>query len=73
MSEKLGYHLPDAESWWEVVLYSSLRRWLEPLDDGQREALRVTHLDSVAALMTADGLWLDASVHLVRAEKPDAR
>lgn len=68
-SEKLGYHLPDTESWWEVVLYGPLRRWLEPLSDAQREVLRAAHLDSVAGLMTADGLWLDTSVHLVRAEK----
>lgn len=58
----MGYRLGDAEQWWDVVRYSSLHRWLEPLTPKETQDLRTRHLREIADLVTADGLWLDVPV-----------
>lgn len=58
----LGYRLGDAEQWWDVVRYSSLHRWLEPLTPKEIQELRARHLHEIAKFVTADGLWLDVPV-----------
>ena len=67
---QLGYHLRDPQEWWEVVWNSALRPLVEELPDAQRDRFRVEHLAEVAALATADGLWLDVPVLLARGHKP---
>lgn len=57
-----GYRLGDTEQWWDVVRYSSLRCWLEPLTPKDVQELRARHLREIANLVTADGLWLDVPV-----------
>jgi SAM-dependent methyltransferase len=71
--EPSGYHLPDAEAWWEVVLHSELRALVEALPHATLESLRVQHLADVAAHATTDGLWLDTGAWIVRGEKPAAQ
>lgn len=68
--EQLGYHLRDAQEWWEVVWHSALRLLVEQVPAAQRDRLRTEHLAEVAALATADGLWLDVAVLFVRGYKP---
>lgn len=57
-----GYRLGDAEQWWDVVRYSSLHRWLEPLTPKDRQELHSRHVREIADLVTSDGLWLDVPV-----------
>jgi len=66
----LGYRLADVDQWWEVVQYSSLRRWLEPLTVSEVEELRVQHLREIAGLVTTEGLWLDVPVVMAIGRKP---
>lgn len=66
----LGYHLPDARAWWQVVLFGPLRAWLSPLSETQLDALRAAHLAEVGRRVTADGLWLDVPVLIARGAKP---
>jgi SAM-dependent methyltransferase len=66
----MGYRLGDAEQWWDVVQYSSLRRWLEPLTPKEVQDLRSRHLREIASLVTADGLWLDVPVVMATGCKP---
>ena len=68
--EQLGYHLRDAQEWWEVVWHSALRLLVEQVPAAQRDRLRTEHLAEVAALATADGLWLDVAVLFARGYKP---
>lgn len=68
--EQLGYHLRDAQEWWEVVWHSALRLLVEQVPVALRDRFRTEHLAEVAALATVDGLWLDVAVLLVRGHKP---
>jgi ubiquinone/menaquinone biosynthesis C-methylase UbiE len=68
--EQLGYHLRDAQEWWEVVWHSALRLLVEQVPVAQREHLRLEHLAEVAALASADGLWLNVPVLFARGRKP---
>jgi SAM-dependent methyltransferase len=68
--EQLGYHLRDAQEWWEVVWHSALRLLVEQVPDVQRDRLRTEHLAEVATLATADGLWLDVPVLFAQGHKP---
>ena len=68
--EQLGYHLRDAQEWWEVVWHSSLRMLVEQVPEAQRDRLRTEHLAEVATLETADGLWLDVPVLFAQGHKP---
>ncbi len=68
--EQLGYHLRDAQEWWEVVWHSALRLLVEQVPDVQHDLLRAEHLAEVATLATADGLWLDVPVLFAQGHKP---
>ncbi len=68
--EQLGYHLRDAQEWWEVIWHSALRLLVEQVPAAQREQLRTEHLAEVTALATTDGLWLDVAVLFARGHKP---
>ena len=68
--EQLGYHLRDAQEWWEVIWHSALRQLVEQVPAAQRDRLRTEHLAEVAALATVDGLWLDVAVLFACGHKP---
>jgi SAM-dependent methyltransferase len=68
--EQLGYHLRDAQEWWEVIWHSALRLLVEQVPAAQRDRLRAEHLAEVEALATVDGLWLDVAVLFARGHKP---
>lgn len=65
----IGYHLPDAAAWWQVVTHGPLRAWLAPLDDVRLRALRSRHLAEVEHQRGENGLWLDVPVLIARAAK----
>lgn len=68
--EQLGYHLRDAEEWWEVIWHSALRLLVEQIPAAQRDRLRTEHLAEAAMLATADGLWLDVPILFACGYKP---
>jgi len=70
--QQLGYHLRDAQEWWEVIWHSALRLLVEQVPAAQRDRLRTEHLAEVAALVTTDGLWLDVAVQIASGRKPSA-
>jgi ubiquinone/menaquinone biosynthesis C-methylase UbiE len=69
-TEQVGYHLRNGEEWWEVVWNSAIRGLVEQVAAEQREALRQRHLENLAALQTADGLWLGVEVMLNSGSRP---
>ncbi len=70
MQQQLGYHLGDAEQWWEVVCNSGFRGLIDQLQPAQFEILRKQHLQDVRPLVGADGLWMDVGTLCSRARKP---
>lgn len=69
-AEQLGYHLRDAQEWWEVVSHSGLRLMVEQVPKNRRERLQAEHLAQVVSLVNADGLWLDLPVLFARGRRP---
>ena len=69
-TERHGYHLRNELEWWEVVWNSALRGACEQLSPAALEALRSAHLAEVAALKSADGVWLDVETHFALGHKP---
>lgn len=61
---QLGYHLKDAQEWWEIVWHSALRGLVELLAGEEQAALQRRHLSRVETLCTEEGLWLDVEVIL---------
>jgi SAM-dependent methyltransferase len=66
----IGYHLRDAEAWWQVVWHGPLRARLVQLDEAAVDTLRKQHLDDVAQHLTGNGLWLDTTVIAACGRKP---
>ena len=67
--EQLGYHLENAQQWWEVVQYSGLWSPINPSPTPVVELVQSEHLSAVASGMTKDGLWLDVPVLFVHGRK----
>ena len=60
--KNVGYHLDSASDWWDVIWNAGFRRLVEQIPADARQRFKREHLQEVAALRTADGIWLDAGV-----------
>lgn len=69
-TRQFGYHLNDAQGWWDVIWNSGYRGFLDQLDQRQLGRLRREHLEEVQALATDKGIWMDVSVHIIEGRKP---
>jgi ubiquinone/menaquinone biosynthesis C-methylase UbiE len=69
-TEQLGYHLRNAEDWWEVVWNSGFRSQLRRLGEAELVRLRSEHGEEVGRLATDNGIWLDVETRFVSARKP---
>lgn len=58
----VGYHLNNAEEWWEIVWNAGFRRLVAQLSAQDQERFKAEHLAEVDALRTKDGIWLDVGV-----------
>jgi ubiquinone/menaquinone biosynthesis C-methylase UbiE len=65
---QMGYHLRDANDWWQVVWGSAMRGLVELVDEAQRETFRQRHLERVTQLTTDKGLWMDVEVRFNSAQ-----
>jgi len=70
-SEQLGYHLASENDWWDIVMNSGLRSFVEQLDAMQFAQFRAKHLAEVVKLKTDKGIWLDINVIFSTGQKPD--
>ncbi len=66
---QLGYHLRDANDWWEVVTSTAMRALFEQVPADHRDAFRQQHLDFVATQKIDDGLWLDVQTRFASGVK----
>ena len=60
--KNVGYHLSDAEEWWDIVWNAGFRRLVAQLSQQDQERFKAEHLDEVGKLKTAEGIWLDVGV-----------
>lgn len=67
--EAIRYHLPDVQSWLEVVRYSGLWCLLAGLDERERARIQARHLAEIERYKTPDGLLLEVPVWQVEARK----
>lgn len=70
VKKNVGYHLPDAGAWWDVIWNAGFRRLVNQLSPSDQERFREEHLREVAALATHDGIWLDVGVLFTVCRKP---
>lgn len=66
----LGYHLTSPEEWWAVVWNAGFRRVVNAIAPAERERFRAEHLREVAALATAQGIWLEVEVLYTIGSRP---
>jgi ubiquinone/menaquinone biosynthesis C-methylase UbiE len=59
--EQLGYHLKDAEAWWDIVWNSGFRGPASQLTPEALEQFKAEHLAEVSKLSTPKGIWLDVA------------
>lgn len=70
-AKNVGYYLSGADAWWEVVWNAGFRRLISQLTPADRERFRREHLEEIAALATAEGVWLDVGVLFTIGRKPE--
>lgn len=70
VEKQMGYHLNDANSWWDVISNSGFRGYIDQLDPEQLSNFRQQHLQSIHELVTDKGLWMDVNVVFAGGKKP---
>jgi len=71
-SAALGYHLANAEQWWDVIWGTALRGFLAALSPDALAQFKTEHLAEVATLATEKGLWMPVDVLFSIARKASA-
>jgi hypothetical protein len=69
-TEQMGYHLAGSTDWWEIVMNSGLRGFVEQLSKEQQAALRDSHSRRIDQRVTDKGLWLDVGTIFTRGQRP---
>jgi ubiquinone/menaquinone biosynthesis C-methylase UbiE len=69
---QMGYFLPDAEAWWQVIWNAGFRRMLAGLAPDALARFRDEHLREIGALRTDEGIWMDVSVLFTSGRASDA-
>jgi ubiquinone/menaquinone biosynthesis C-methylase UbiE len=60
--KNVGYFLPDASAWWDIVWNAGFRRMVFRLSPDDQARFKQEHLQEVESLRTKDGIWLDVGV-----------
>lgn len=53
---KIGYHLDNAEQWWDIIWFAGFRGLMSQLDSTKLTRFRQEHLEEVATLTDDNGL-----------------
>ena len=64
-----GIHLKDANEWWNIIINSGLRSYLQLLNPEQQAQLKIKHCQQLDELKTDDGIWMDVDVIYTQAIK----
>ncbi len=69
-SKNVGYHLENAEQWWDIVWNAGFRRMVGQLKPEDQERFKREHLHEVEAIRNKKGIWLDVGVLYTTGTKP---
>jgi SAM-dependent methyltransferase len=69
-TESLGYHLKNANEWWELAWHSGLFPSLHELAPAALEALRLAHVAETERHQTGEGLRIEVRYLRVSGRKP---
>jgi len=69
INKQHGIHLNDATEWWNIIINSGLRSYLELLSPKQQADLKIKHTQQLNELKTKDGIWMDVEVIYTQAVK----
>ncbi len=58
----IGYYLPQAEQWWDILWNAGFRGLINELSEQECEKFKKAHLTEVGALCNGSGLWLEIDV-----------
>ena len=61
---QVGYHLREAEEWWDAIWNTAMRGLVEQLPQEVQLEFKSAHLKHVAGMKTEKGLWMDVEVRL---------
>ena len=65
----LGYHMTDAQMWWDVVWNAGYRALLNQLTEEQKVEFKDKHMAEIKQLIGKDGVWFNTEVLIAIAEK----
>jgi len=69
-TEQMGYHLQNAEEWWELLWNSGARSLIDKIPADKLEQFKSDHLKDIQSLCSDKGLWLDVETQFVSGIKP---
>ncbi len=61
-SKNVGYHLADADQWWDIVWNAGFRRMVSRLSAADQAHFKQEHLREIETLRNDQGIWLDVGV-----------
>jgi ubiquinone/menaquinone biosynthesis C-methylase UbiE len=70
LSKNVGYHLNNADEWWEIVWNAGYRRFVGQLSAEDQRRFKSEHLKEIDSLKTEDGIRLDVGVLFAIGTKP---
>ncbi len=65
----LGYHMTDAQMWWDVVWNAGYRALLNQLTAEQQVEFKQRHMADITELLGDDGIWFNTEVLIAIARK----
>jgi len=65
----LGYHMTDAQMWWDVVWNAGYRGLLNQLTEDEQTGFKEKHMAEISELIGDDGLWFNTEVLIAVAVK----
>jgi len=67
--EPLGYHMTDAQMWWDVVWNAGWRSLMNQMDEEEQKLFQIEHLKEIDELISNDGVWFNTEVLIAVGEK----
>ncbi len=61
-TDQVGYHLESAENWWDLVLFTGFRAFLNQLTPDQASRFKEEFINEVAATANEKGVFLNVAV-----------
>lgn len=71
-SKDVGYHLSNADQWWDIIWNAGFRRLVSQLSEADQARFKEEHLREIEALRSEQGIRLDVGVLFSSGSVPGA-